>query len=75
MENDEHDAEGKRHEPGKHDKVMPEEDQNKAVASKRVQDKAIVRNLRELYRPVLDEPVPDQFLAILRRRKDRDQES
>ncbi len=71
MANDEREAEGKRHEPGKHDKVMQDEDQTKTASTKRVQDKTLVRNLRELYRPVLEEPVPDQFLEILRRRKDR----
>lgn len=74
MENDEQGAERKRPEPGKHDKAM-QDNHTKDGASKRVQDKALVKNLRELYRPVLDEPVPDQFLEILRRKKDRNAEN
>lgn len=42
---------------------------DKKTDHKRKKDETLVRDLRELYKPVLDEPIPDEFLAILRRKR------
>ena len=68
MGSDERDADDARQEPRKKSSVMSEE-HNSGGSTKRTKDKALVQNLRELYRPVLDEPVPQEFLEILRRKK------
>lgn len=68
MGNDERDSDDARQELRKKNSVMSEE-RNSGGSTKRTKDKALVQNLRELYRPVLDEPVPQEFLEILRRKK------
>jgi hypothetical protein len=39
------------------------------MGPRRKQDDTLVRDLRELYSPVLEEPVPQEFLEILRRKR------
>jgi len=45
------------------------EQPDKQSDGKRKRDDGLVRDLRELYKPVLDEPVPQEFLEILRRKR------
>jgi hypothetical protein len=51
---------------------MAEQPEDKKAADKghrRKKDDGLVKDLRELYSPVLDEPVPQEFLEILRRKR------
>jgi hypothetical protein len=41
----------------------------KKMDLRRKQDDGLVRDLRELYSPVLEEPIPQEFLEILRRKR------
>jgi len=41
----------------------------KKPQDKRKKDETLVSDLRELYKPVLDEPIPQEFLEIIRRKR------
>lgn len=45
------------------------EQPDKKADNRRKRDDGLVRDLQELYKPVLDEPIPDEFIAILRRKR------
>ena len=45
------------------------EQPDKKPDDRRKRDDTLVRDLRELYKPVLEEPIPDEFIAILRRKR------
>ena len=45
------------------------EQPEKKTDGQKMRDDTLVKDLRELYKPVLDEAIPDEFLAILRRKR------
>jgi hypothetical protein len=45
------------------------EQPDKKTDNRKKRDDTLVKDLRELYKPVLDEAIPDEFLAILRRKR------
>ncbi len=68
MTESDREADDQRAPDKKQDGMTPDENKNPR-SEKRAKDETLVQNLRELYKPVLDEPVPDEFLAILRRKR------
>lgn len=48
---------------------MAEQPEKKPDDRRKRGDDSLVRDLRELYKPVLEEPIPDEFIAILRRKR------
>jgi hypothetical protein len=45
------------------------EQPEKKPGDRRKRDDSLVSDLRELYKPVLDEPIPNEFIEILRRKR------